>query len=386
MLLQYILHIFGLLICISQALPSSTPIDHGVESIFRRKPTDSGKARDVNLRLYFSFDAKSTKPNGLTTFPWHTALLIQGNTADPPIKMEIYDESGDWKWKGDFGYDRKVDSNERDIFQAKTTLTNDQIIDKAGAGPAWDALVQDPEYRTGPSNRGKMNTCHNFAARMLNNMGIQVTDEAQKWMAAYDTETETKDDTKPVKSLQITERKPGARKGTVAREFKVPPGKAGKSGCKKRDGDCAKAIVSEGDDGRAGPWQNELITLKDQSGLVPEDFRDPSAFDTVADAKPPPPGTVHGPKGATVGFAKAGGVLKTFTMVGKEALGALGVAGTVAGALFVILDFVGHDWVGGAIGSVGLVAGAVAGFAISGPIGWVVGGAIMALFASMSSL
>lgn len=119
--------------------------------------------------------------------------------------------------------------------------------------------------------------------------------------------------------------------------------------------------------------------------MVPEDFLDPPESDSAADAKPPPPDTVYGPKGATVGLAKADGALKTFTMVGKEALGALGVAGTVVGAAFVILDFVGHNWVSGAIGGIGLVAGTAAGMAISGPIGWVVGGAIMALFASKLS-
>lgn len=62
--------------------------------------------------------------------------------------------------------------------------------------------------------------------------------------------------------------------------------------------------------------------------MVPEDFLDPPYSDTVADAKPSPPNTVSGPKVGTVGFAKADGALKTFTMVGKEALGALGVAGT----------------------------------------------------------
>jgi len=359
------------------------PIDNGVESIFGRVPNQQ---RIVSLRLFFAYDTKSTKPNGLTTFAWHTALMIEDEKKDEAVKIEIVHDGDDWIWRCWLNNDRKPESNERTLFQGTTTLTNDQIVNEAGAGPAWDALVQDPQYRAGPSNSGKLNTCHNFATRMLHNMGIQVTDEAQKWITAYDTETDTEDVTKPVKSLLVMDSKPrGGGKKKSIRVFKVPPGAAGKSGCKKRDGACAKAIVTDGGDEGSKPWQNELITLKDQSGMAPEAFQDPPDSDTVADAKPPPPGTVSGPKGATVGFAKAEGALKTFTMVGKEALGALGVAGTVVGAAFVILDFVGHNWVGGAIGSVGLVAGIAAGIAISGPIGWVVGGAIMALFASKLS-
>ncbi|KAL2042087.1 hypothetical protein N7G274_005275 [Stereocaulon virgatum] len=190
-----------------------------------------------------------------------------------------------------------------------------------------------------------------------------------------------------VKSLVVMESSPvknGKMIRRATRKFTVPPGGGGR-GCKKRDGACPKAIVTDGGDDRSRPWKNELIILKDQSGMVPDDSLDPPESDLAADAKPLPPDTISGPKGATVGFAKADGALKTFTMVGKEALGALGVAGTVVGAAFVILDFVGHSWVGGAIGGIGLIAGTAAGIAISGPIGWVVGGAIMALFASKLS-
>ena len=363
------------------------PIDNGVESIFSRAPKGSGRPRDVNLRLYFKYDTKSTKPNGMTTFAYHTALEIDESKADPKLKMDIVFEGADTIWRCWLNPDKPPKAGELVIKQGQTTLTNEEIIGKDGTGPAWTALVEDPEYRTGPTNKDKMNTCHNFVSRMLRNMDIQVTDEAQKWMTAYDNENKAKDQVDRVKSLVVLETSQG-KKGVMTtkaiQKFIVPPG-GGKKGCKKRDGACPKAIVTDGGDDGSRPWKNELITLKDQLGMVPEDFLDPPESDFAADAKPPPPDTISGPKGATVGFAKADGALKTFTMVGKEAFGALGVAGTVVGAAFVILDFVGHNWVGGAIGSIGLLAGTAAGIAISGPIGWVVGGAIMALFASKSS-
>ena len=80
-------------------------------------------------------------------------------------------------------------------------------------------------------------------------------------------------------------------------------------------------------------------------------------------------------------LARASGALKTFTVIEREARSALGIVGTFAGAAFVILDFINHEWVGAAIGTVGLFAGVAAGLAPSGPIGWVIGGIIAALFA-----
>lgn len=178
--LQYILHIPGLLICISQALPSSAPTDNKVESIFNRVPTGSGEERKINIRSYFSYDQRSTKPNGLTSFPWHTALEIGETDADEKLKIEIVDDRGDWVWRIWLNSHQLRNGNERSLLQGTTTLTNDEIVNKYGRDPAWDALVKDPQYRTGPSNSGKMNTCHNLASRLIRNMGIQVTDEVQK--------------------------------------------------------------------------------------------------------------------------------------------------------------------------------------------------------------
>ena len=84
-------------------------------------------------------------------------------------------------------------------------------------------------------------------------------------------------------------------------------------------------------------------------------------------------------------MARVGSDLKTLTAIGKEALSALGIAGIIVGASFVILDFIDHNWVGGAIGAVGLAADIAAGALIAGPLGWIIGGAITAFFGSKLS-
>ena len=70
------------------------------------------------------------------------------------------------------------------------------------------------------------------------------------------------------------------------------------------------------------------------------------------------------------------GELKSFLSAAKPALQAAAVVGEFLGAIVVILDFVSGNWVAGALGAVGLVAGAVAGLVASGPIGWAIAAAI----------
>lgn len=80
-------------------------------------------------------------------------------------------------------------------------------------------------------------------------------------------------------------------------------------------------------------------------------------------------------------LARSGGILKSFATVDKATLKAIGVGVgmTLLGAAVVILDFVDHNWVGGAIGAVGVAAGIAA--SIAG-LGWIGDIAIGLLFAS----
>jgi len=79
-------------------------------------------------------------------------------------------------------------------------------------------------------------------------------------------------------------------------------------------------------------------------------------------------------------------VLSTLTLVGKEAASAAGAAGVALCAAFVILDFVDGNWIGGGFGAAGLALGVFATAAVGGPIGWLVGGLVIALFAILPGL
>ena len=58
---------------------------------------------------------------------------------------------------------------------------------------------------------------------MLGNMGIQVNDEAQKLITAYNTETKDGNANKPVRSLLVEEIKPEMKNNIIKkRRFKSP--------------------------------------------------------------------------------------------------------------------------------------------------------------------
>ena len=396
MFLQYILRIIGLLVYLCQALPSLDTTDDGHGSVIPRAPKQGGGAsRDVWIFQNFDTQGKVMKPNGLADFASHSALFIESTDQDLSMKWEILHDGDDWYWQQWVGYvpETTPPPTKVKFYQGKTTMTNNDILSSKGTGPAWDALVADPEYRTGQGNKGKFNTCHDFAARMLNGMNMQVTSDAASWMAKYGVQTMAADSAAPVKKLEVWKQTDNPRRPKFVKRLVVPKGagssKAGSSSCRKRDGACSPPESIEDTSGQDSPTtglQNEMITLPEEvkAGMDPSVFEaevlSPPNIDP--DAKPPPDGTVETDKGVTVSLARSGGTLSRFVMVSKAALGALGVAGTIAGAVFVILDYVHHQWVGAGIGTAGLLAGVAAGIALgSGPVGWIVGG-IIALFAS----
>ncbi len=139
------------------------------------------------------------------------------------------------------------------------------------------------------------------------------------------------------------------------------------------------ALVDEGEKG-PGTFYDELA-LYDEYNNIPSDMTDLSNDDTLVET---PAGGIPTDVETESTMARVGNDLKTITAIGKEALN-VGIAGTIVGASFVILDFIDHNWVGGAIGAVGLAAGIAAGALVAGPLGWIIGGAITALFESKLS-
>ncbi|KAI9676942.1 MAG: hypothetical protein M1817_006781 [Caeruleum heppii] len=93
------------------------------------------------------------------------------------------------------------------------------------------------------------------------------------------------------------------------------------------------------------------------------------------------------PKPATaVAVARIKGIISTIRLVGEGAAKTAGIAGFIAAPAFIILDLVNKNWIGAGFGAVGLVLGVAATLAVAGPVGWVLGGLVSALFAILPGL
>ena len=351
--------------------------------------------RDVSVIIDI-FEDRATTPEGKSVFPVHSALWIAGNELDGPLKIEIGidDEASDFdqnlhlrvldETTAKSGKTYQPGAMRKVTTETRTRLTNQQFMDSlSGKGLAANAWARDTLYRTGRINKGNLNTCNNFIQRLVEQeMGQTLSTQAKRyfdlakiWTEDFNAAGVTQDVTK----MRYDTKENGVK---LRKDFNV--WQACSKAKNKRAGACS-AIVAPKDD--KPPTQvdnfnekNELALGPIASKASPDQLKLPE--DEGLSSKTLPPNTISTDKGSKVSFARAGGSLETFTAVGKDALQALGIAGSVVGAVFVILDYVDHNWVGGAIGAVGLAAGVAAGIVLSDPLGWVVGGAIVALFAS----
>lgn len=47
-------------------------------------------------------------------------------------------------------------------------MTNEEIVNhETGEGPLLEALKEFKNYRSGPQNKGSLNTCHNYVTQLL---------------------------------------------------------------------------------------------------------------------------------------------------------------------------------------------------------------------------
>ena len=198
-----------------------------------------------------------------------------------------------------------------------------------------------------------------------NNLKTQL-ERFNKWSS----EAEPKGVKSPIKAVETAWGKAGGGKDE-SRSKTYPSGCGGKKS--KRAGSCQASKTAPG-----GKRVNELALEPDTAKKL-EKFGtlEVDTTDVVADQKA---GKIDTSKAKT-SLVKAGGKFSAYTVVAKEALAGAGIAATIAGAVFVILDFVDGDWKMGTIGAVGLAVGIAAGLAIAGPVGWIIGGAIALFFA-----
>ena len=361
----------------------------------------AGAERDVYIVFKFDTSNPETLAAGNTDFPAHSALYIMGNDKDGPVQIEFRSAGNAQTPSVDRDLElrymdyttkesKKLAPNvglKKAIKQGTMKLTNDELLNpETGKGPVQDALAQDPEYRSGPDNKGHLNTCHNLIQKLVKNvLGKEVTADALKLMDKYDElSIDPKINKVSIKkNVAAVEKYNPGPEGDPTKPLRIKRWTASEIGCgkfrlAKRAKSCSISLASD-DKAPVRPGMNELSLSSNTERLPPE------ALDINENSRLPsqsiPDSLSEVDKVQKQGLVRVKGVLNSFTTISRPALAALGIAGNIAGAVFVILDFVNHNWVGAAIGGVGLAAGIAAGFALSGPLGWIVGGAIAVLFA-----
>lgn len=367
------------------AVPDSSTRED--DQLLPRAPTE----REV-FALFNTRPEPITTSEGRTLFPLHSALFIAGTATDGPLRIEVRHVPADDHnlelrvldyTKGQSAKPPPKYANAAAIKQGSTTLTNNNILNPdTGEGPVQRALAADTEYRSGPDNVGKLNTCHNMNARVMKELGFTVTDDAVKFFNDYDeisTRVNKNSITRKLNGIKLYN--PGTGEGEplkIVKSWSLQDLKCSRRA--KRAGTCLPKLVPDKNPVDK-PGQSELA-LNSNTKDLPADQLDVTASDKLPEKSIPQEGLSEKDRVAKVGLVRSGGTLTSFTSLSKAALSALNIGGALVGAAFVILDFVNHNWVGGAIGGVGVAAGLAAGLAITGPLGWIVGGVIAALFAS----
>ena len=251
------------------------------------------------------------------------------------------------------------------------------------------ACAEDYIFRNGVANGGNINNCNAFLRRLLV-IHLQIPlayrawdffDRQGRWSQVYDAPGRTE----PILDLRYVTAGATADQN-VEKKFNLRAVCSSKMA--KRDATCLPANIP--------PMDNKPPTPVDNAAQSNEMAADPIASDLspmglaldddFVDHAPSPDVIGTGAGGIHSTIARIGGTWKVSTSVTKDVLPTLGIAGgAVLGAAFVVVDSVDGDWKGGAICAVADVASLAAGFAVSGPVGWIIDIAIGAFFASKSS-
>ncbi len=346
--------------------------------------------RNVYALFLLEPQAAVTTSEGRTLFPTHSALFIEGTDDDGPLRIEVRHAlvGKDLEYRVlDYGVGNKGKpppkyADMRNFLQGSTSMTNDNILNgETGDGPVKRALATDVQYRSGPDNAGKLNSCHNFNARIMNELGITTTEEIQGFFKDYDeisVKVNTESWTRKLTGIKLYNPTSDPSTPKIMKSWSLSD--LGCSRRAKRSGTCSLTLVPEANPVDS-PGQNELA-LNSNTKNLPADQLDITASDPLPEKSIPVTGLSEQDQVVKVGLVRSAGTLTSFRTLSKAALVALGAGGALAGTAFVILDFVDHNWVGAAIGAVSMVAGIAVSLALSGPVGWIVEGALAALFAS----
>jgi len=384
--LRYVTYILILLLAFVHALPSTLSTTFELGQLVPRNPVNP--SRDIILAFYFEDTPRLV--NGRELYlPHHSALWIKGTDHDGPLKIEVAIKENDDFFvrvldmtKQRAEHDPKGKGGGPAEVVGQTRVRNEAFFNpKTGRGLIYNSVGTDPktsQYRSGPENRDNLNTCHDVNNRIVQKLGGKLTPLAQKLFDEYDEYSKAHGENVKHEIERI-------KTWYAAAEDNGPPVPDrtytfGNTKCDdhpKRDGAC-QGKIEDNKDLKAG--SNELITDPKASSFSQAslEIEDTDKIDGKYLAK-----ANIGEAGKLSKFAtvRAEGKVAAFTVVGREALSVLGAAGTVAGAVFVILDFVDKQWVAGAIGAVAVGATLAATLA-TGPVGWVIGGIAVTLFLS----
>lgn len=380
--------------------------------------------------VYVVNDVDSTQrgvspTTGETIFGGHTSIRVDGTSTDGPLIIEIAINQAAIESRGfvirvkDIGvantgkpigfFGPGGSADRRYVVQnGKISLTNAQIFDhQAGTGLVADAWNENPVYVR--STGSTPNTCYDLVDQILDKMGESLDPSMIKEFAKADEYYTSSSDKALVQKLSqvyscTTEfpdgYKPGPGEDLWVRTFDVVsnPGKPNLIFDTTNLGSCSKLKLSKrgcitptevADD----TWYTDTsLTGTEIDDLATTPPPDTAQIPTLAEenraAVAPFQDTISqigtdGTAVATIGMGRAGGVISAVKLVAREAAQALGEA---VGPAFVLLDIVEGNWVGAGLAAVGMALGLAASLAVAGPVGWIFGGLIAALFAILPGL
>ena len=348
--------ILGIFVSNTCTFPSDWPLQDRKHALAPR-----AQARTVKVIVNFATDSFWTK-EGNVCFRCHSALFISGNDQDGPLKIEIEDDLSlpyekslyirviDFTTaKKDFDF---LDTNTRDvILQNPTYFTNKAFMDpETGKGLVADTWAMDHNYRAGPIPNDDLNDCNTFVQRFVEKAlgdGLNPhTDNyffrSKLWSLNFRGSTDVQD----ITDLRLETAGTGGRETNTEKKFVLHDCSPASSEGKR--GETCNAQVPAADD-KPPTKVNELSQNNEFSRQSDQNDRsdsETSLDDGIIDRKSPAAAINMKDKSTKTTLARVGGKLTSFTAISEDALGVLGVAGSIVGAVFVILDFVDHNWVG----------------------------------------
>lgn len=379
----------------------------------------SPQSRYVYVVADVDFNQKAVSSRtGKPIFGGHAQIRIDGTSADGPLLIDVAVnakstglqlrvlDTGVANTGKPIGFWSAPNSRRFVVQNGQTTLTNTEIFDhQTGNGLVADAWNDNPTYTKGAGTTP--NTCYDMADRILAHMNEDLDPSMVKIFANADEYYTTYSSKWVEKVWQVWSQKtdfpagytPSEGEQYWTRVFDVvsKPGAPAFIADNTAMGACTKAKMSRrtcfpttafSDDA----WYSDSVTQAEFNSIgtepLPSDKQLPTPEEESRAAVAPFQDSVGKPGTptnglATVGMGRAAGVISAVTVVAREVAQAAGLA---VGPAFVLLDLVQGNWIGAGLAAVGLALGVAASLTLAGPVGWIVGGLISALFAILPGL